>query len=370
MQEDFKDGYYHYGEDFESEEGQNSWCDIVFSKRGPGKTYSGLRYAYEHNIKFIYLKRTIDDVDLILSKNKFGFDPSPFVPLNRDGVTKNVKAEKIRSGLGAFYTFVENEETNEEEPIGEPLGYILALSAIKKFKGFDFSVCDWIIFDEFIPQAGEKVSKKEGEQILDLYMTVSRDRLKRGRKPLKLIMFANSETLICPVLDTLEVSDIIAEMTNKEKKSRYYDPEREIFIHYLSPDEFPVAEEEKVGIYKAMIDTAWGKKSFLGEFDQDFSTILDKNIKYCSCYCDIIKDKKHIYIWINNRNNEVYVSYSRPGKAYYKFDLSREGDQRNFYSRHLLDIRQAFIESRIFFEKFSLYHLFIDYEKIYRVNWR
>ena len=48
-------------------------------------------------------------------------------------------------------------------------------------KGFDLSECDYLIFDEFIPKRHERLNRNEGDQLMDIYMTVSRDRVQRGR---------------------------------------------------------------------------------------------------------------------------------------------------------------------------------------------
>ena len=51
--------YYHFNDDLEKY--KDAWCFVVWSRRGPGKTYSALRYSYENNIPICYMKRTKDD---------------------------------------------------------------------------------------------------------------------------------------------------------------------------------------------------------------------------------------------------------------------------------------------------------------------
>ena len=167
--EDFNDGYYHVGKDIEDY--PDAWCIVTWSKRGPGKTYSGLWYSYGHRIKMMYAKRTVEDVNLICAGGDRGALLSPYKALNRDkGI--NIIAEKIQDGLGAFY-----ECADDGEPVGDYVALIMALNKIKTVKGFDASDIDWLLVDEFIPQIGERTSAgtKEGELLLDLYMTISRD---------------------------------------------------------------------------------------------------------------------------------------------------------------------------------------------------
>ena len=58
----------------------------------------------------------------------------------------------------------------------------------------------------------EVVKKAEGEMLLNLFETVNRDRRKRGRPGLKLILFANAEEISTYITNALEVVDDMAEM--------------------------------------------------------------------------------------------------------------------------------------------------------------
>ena len=53
--EDYNDGYYHFRKDVEDYPNIDTF--IVWSRRGPGKTYSFLRYMVETDQFFIYMKR-------------------------------------------------------------------------------------------------------------------------------------------------------------------------------------------------------------------------------------------------------------------------------------------------------------------------
>ena len=55
--EDTADGYYHFSKDvFNFPE---AWCYVVWSRRGPGKTYSALWRQVFGNFPIIYMKRTV-----------------------------------------------------------------------------------------------------------------------------------------------------------------------------------------------------------------------------------------------------------------------------------------------------------------------
>ena len=136
----FNDGYYHILQDLLLY--PDAWCYAVWSKRGPGKTYSALWLCYYSNIKFIYMKRNDTDVHLILSSpESVNFDPSPYVPLKRDKHIRVVGVE-FDAGIGAFY-----EADNEGQPTSHLLCWVLSFKKVQKYKGFDFSEADFIVFD-------------------------------------------------------------------------------------------------------------------------------------------------------------------------------------------------------------------------------
>ena len=268
--EDYNDGYYHIGKDVEAY--PDAVIYIVWSRRGPGKTYSALRYPY-HKFKTLYLKRTNKDVKTICEyAGDIDFDPSPWAPLNRDfGI--NVKPRLLKDGFGAFY-----DSDSEGNPTGPVVNYVASLNAIKQVKGMDLSEAEWIIFDEFIPQAGEVVKKAEGEMLLDLYETVNRDRRKRGRPGLKLILFANAEEISTHITNALEVVDTMAEMQARNINI-LYDEERGILFHHITSEELPQTDLELHDMYRVMKGTAWAEKSFGGQFSQnDFSAVRPQSL--------------------------------------------------------------------------------------------
>ena len=357
MNEDYQDGYYHLSKDLSLY--PDAWCYVVYSKRGPGKTYSGLRYCYGHKIKFAYIKRTNEDVEFIcMDSLKSGVDPSPFSPINRD-FGSSIKAHKIDKGIGGFY------ESSENEISGEPIGYIISLNAIKRIKGFNLDDVDIIIFDEFIPQIGEVVKIKnggEGHMLLDLYMTISRDRLERGRKPLKLVLFANAEQISTPITNTLELTDIIAEMG---EKNIYYDPEREIFIHHITEKDFPTQDIAKRGIYKCMYGTKWFEKSFGGEFsNNDFSNVVNMPLKGMRCMIRLKYNNHYWYIYYKDQTGMYYMTTSQ-GKYIYDYDLDKENDQKLFYMEFGINLKIALAEDRFKFKRYSMYDLIINYKKYF-----
>lgn len=355
--ENYNDGYYHIGKDVEDY--PDAVIYIVWSRRGPGKTYGALRYPY-HKFRTLYMKRTNKDVKTICEyAGDIDFDPSPWVPLNRDfGI--NVKPRLLKEGLGAFY-----DADPDGNPVGPVVNYVASLNAMKTLKGMDLSEAEWIIFDEFIPQAGEVVKHAEGEMLLDLFETVNRDRRKRGRPGLKLILFANAEEISTHITNALEVVDTMAEMC-AAGQNILYNEERGILFHHITDKDFPLQEIELHDMYRVMKGTAWADKSFGGQFSgNDFSSVVKKSLKHYRCLYRLKYRRQNVaYIYLSNKDGSYYMC-STPGKYLADYDLDRENQQKKFYFDHVLQLREACINDRFQFEKYSYYDLIINYTKFY-----
>ena len=350
--EDINDTYYHILKDLLKY--PKAWAYFVWSKRGPGKTYSALWMCYYNDIKFIYMKRTDKDVNLILKNDNQEFDASPYKDLKRDK-NINVVGVKIDDGIGAYY-----EADNEGEPTNL-LCYVLSFNKVQSYKGFGFADCEFIIFDEVIPQKGERVRRSEGENLLDLYMTVSRDRQKRGRAPLKLLMFANAEEISTPVTKELEIVDDIADLNANGQSHLYTD--RKMLLHHITNEEVPITESEMEGIYEGMKGTAWFDKAFGGYFSgNDFTNVTKRSIRRSTPLIQLIY-RKHSYYIYYNEDKEKYYMCSTPAKCQNVYNLDRENEQKKFYFDFAIDLRDACMNEDFKFEKYSMYDLIINYRK-------
>lgn len=350
--------YYFFADDIKNY--PEAWVYVVWSRRGPGKTYSALRFAYENKIPIMYVKRTNDDVDLICT-NAFGIDLSPYVPINRDAGT-NIKPKLIKKGLGGVY---DNFDENDL-PIGTPCAYITSLNATKSVKGIEASRCDWLLLDEFIPQAGEIVKHAEGGMLLDLYMTILRDRIKRGMGELKLILFANAENIATPITHELEIVDSMVELM-ASGNTHLYDEKRKILLHHITDEEIPLTEEENnIGIYQAMKNTTWGDKAFGGEFSQnDFSNIGKSRMKNYIPLTAFLYKKKVYYVW--RKEDKILVNQSK-GNVANIYDLTTDSGKFMFYYDWVFDLREEIINGNATFESYMAYDLIMNYKKIMNIK--
>ena len=360
--EDTEDGFYHFYKDLMNF--PDAWCYIVWSRRGPGKTYSALWNQVYNEFPIIYMKRTVEDVNSICEgKNSANVDMAPYVPITRDKFV-DIEPLKISNGLGAFYkTDVDGEK------IGNAISYVMALNKIKSVKGFEASNCDWILLDEFIPQIGERINHREGEQLLDLYMTVIRDRVKRGKKELKLVLFANAEEISTPITRELEIIDDMALLNTSGDDNYMYLKDKRIMLHHIVNGEVPSVrmQDDSLGIYHAMKNTSWGRKTFLGEFsNNDFSNVCKMSLKNMVGFCHLKYKAHDYYMYLRNKDGMYYMTDVKI-KCQYDYNLYLENDQKRFYEELYYILRDACVGDMFKFKQYSMYDLIINYKKFFNV---
>lgn len=359
---------YYYDINIDLNNYPDAWLYIIVGGRNTGKTYSSLRYCIEHDIKFVYVKRTIKDVDMITAGHKLGqkltngadIDFSPFKALNRD-FGYNIKAFSIPKvdGVAGFWKC-----DSEDQPVGTPAAYCVSLSSVASVKGFDLSDCSIIIFDEFIPQPWERVSRSEGAQIMELYKTVGRDREHRGQKPLKLIALANAVSISNPLMNIVEVTDDFANMQAGADCIQYIE-NRKILLHQIVDNVAFMEKEKESAIYKAMGETNWGQMAFENKFAyDDFSNVERNNLKQYKPVCSI-KYKKSL--WYVYRKGAYFYCTKSKHLGTKLYDLNKENDQKLFYWDWDLEFRDSCIEDKMKFETYTMYDVIVNYKQFFKV---
>ena len=351
--------YYDVGEDIK--QFPEAWMIVSWSKRGAGKTYGALWFAYQNDKQILYLKRTMDDVDLLMSGDEFGADMSPYAPINRDKGT-NIKPVKLRPGFGAFYNMIDNE------PQGKPVAFVFALSAVHKFKGFDLSGVDYIIFDEFIPQLSEtRVNKNESSLLLDLYMTVSRDRVLRDKEDIILMLFANATEISSPITNGMNLTDDIAEMTVNKQEYKFIE-DRGILLHFLLPEKYAYSKGKQSKIEKAMKNTKWGRMAFGGEFAyNDFSNVDKINMKHLTPIVSLSYNENDYYIYFNHHKQLFYMCSIPSGKFKEHYDLDTDNGYKSFYRDYCFTLQEKTINGIMNYERYTMYDLIMNYKKYLKI---
>lgn len=363
--EDYNDGYYHIAKDVNRY--PNAGIFVVYSRRGPGKTYGALASAaFVSHKPVIYIKRTKQDIELLCTKWKSEDgekDFNPYSPINRDfGV--NIQAHMLskKDGIAAFY-----ETDGDGKPVGSPYGFAFALASVGSIKGFNIEGFEWIIFDEFIPVAGTRVLRSEGKSLLSIYMTLVRDKIKRGETAPKLILLSNCDDISSVITTSLNIIDYIAEMEINHIDTMYV-KERSLFIRHISMEEYPMAEEELDSpIAKLMKGTSWYDANFGGSFAyNDFSSICNRSVKHAKPVYRLQYNRQMLYVYYYPETGKYHMCTTRGnGAAYYNLD--RENEQKKFYIDVYFILRTAMINDMMTFEKYSMYDLICNYKDFFKL---
>lgn len=223
---------------------------FIIGGRATGKTYSSLLYAINSGRRFMLLRRTQTQIDLIC-KTEF----SPFKSINRDQKRDILPKAISRYNVGFF---------DEDNAI---IGYGAALSTFSSLRGFDSSDIDLLIYDEFIPERHERPIKGEGEAFANVMETIGRNREIQGGKPLQVLCLANSNDLGNPIFQALNLVTVAQRMKQK-RKNVYANGNRGVLMIML--DNSPISKQkEKTSLYKLMKDTEFSEMALGNKFIGD-----------------------------------------------------------------------------------------------------
>lgn len=335
--------YYNVFDDID-EYGDRCWLIEAHSTRGPGKTYSFLRGCIERKKPFIYIRRTIGEVLLCMDE-----ESSPFVPLAED--------------FGWSFTYTKRfEGFYSVDCDGEFAGYLVSLSIAFKYKSLNFRMIEYVCLDEYIPRNGEKVNQKEGEMLLDFYMTISRDRVKRGQHHLILVLLANTVNLYCPITRTLGIIDTFSDMAASGEDDRYL-PDRRMHLRHIRWSA-SIAEDDPIMI--GMRDTQWGRAALGGEFAyNDFSKITRHGVKKMFCIAGFVYDKTPYWLWKAKNADKFYICQQK-GEKVRIYDLDIESEQSAFYRDYVIELKNLITDGKLTFSDYSAYYLIYNYKQIYK----
>lgn len=220
--------------------------NFIVGGRATGKTYGALSTVLDDNIKFMLMRRTQAQADLI---NKPDF--SPFKPVCDD------KHIEITTAPVSKY----NAKFIKDEAV---IGYTCALSTIANMRGFDASDVKLLIYDEFIPERHERPIKSEGSAFLNAYETMNRNRELKGKRPLTVLCLANAFDIANPIF--LELGLVgIAEKMKQNGRELYIDRDKSILI--LMPDSRKILKEKnETALYKLTEGSEFSKMALNNEF--------------------------------------------------------------------------------------------------------
>lgn len=317
----------------------NTAFNFIIGGRRVGKTFNSLKYCYENDIRFLFIRRTQKQIKM-LAKPAF----NPFKALN----------EKLGCNIemkSSDETTLIYEIINDEVKI---LGYACATSDMANMRGFDGTDVQVIIFDEFIPMANERVMKNEEVGFLDIYDTINSNRELDGHPPVKALLLANANELANPVFMELNLVRIAEGMKAHEEKYKI-DKDRGYSIIFLDDSEIADARRE-TALYKLIGEASnYAKMALQNDFNiQDKDIIKHRNIKEYRPLVNI----GELTIYKHKSRREFYGTGFRSGAP---VTLTADTKGMDKFSRTYGYLWQAYIDGRFLFEDYLSLKLFDKY---------
>lgn len=313
--------------------------NFIIGGRGTGKTYGALKHVYENKIRFMLMRRTQAQCDLI---NKPEFNP--FKALCGDfNISISVKSiSKYNSML--------IEENEDDYSI---LGYTCALSTIANMRGFDASDVKLMIYDEFIPERHERQIKNEGSAFLNSYETINRNRELKNEKPLQVLCLANAFNIANAIFLELGLVGICEKMKLKNNDF-YMNKERGITISMLNDSQISKKKKE-TALYK-ISSGAYTEMALSNDFAyNDASDVKSLPLKEYRLLCSV----GEIHIYKHKSKREFYISEHRTGTGD-KFK-SDEVDLMRYRKKYGLRLYSSYMHGNIRFESMLTKSLFEIY---------
>lgn len=317
---------------------------FILGARGIGKTYGVIKAEVEKKEKFLLLRRTQTQCDLI-SKEQFSPFKSPLSDMGLDFKIVSLSRQTASAHI-----------KNGEDLENCPFAYIASLSTFSNLRGFDGSDVDLLFYDEFIPEKHERIIKNEGEAFLNCYETINRNREIKGEKPLKCICCSNTNSVDNPIF--LELGLVTTILKMKERSQTYYlNKDRGLCV--INCENSPISLlKSKTALYKlTRANSAFNEMALENVFtDQEsVSRIESKQL----CEYKIILRAGEIAIYKHKSRNEYYVTTHISGTPRDSY-TSSDTDLMRFRRKYNF-IWLEYLKNHIIFEEYILEILFNKY---------
>ena len=309
--------------------------NFLVGGRGTGKTYTSLKTAREQGWKFILMRRTQAQADLI-SKPEF----SVFKPLNTD-LGWDVQPERVSKYNSAF---VENDVQ---------IGYTVALSTLSNMRGFDASDVQIIIYDEFIPEKHERPIKNEADALWNAYETINRNRELKGVAPVQLLCLANANDITNPVFESLNLIRI-ADRMQKKGSEIWTDDKRGIQLIMLHRS--PISRKKgQTVLYNLTEGSGFSGMSLDNSFNVDRQHVKPRPLSEYIPVCIV----GELCIYRHKSEARLYCTTHQAGVFSRRFGTT--DTDRIFYRRVFCHHWEMYIQNQVDFEDVLSEKLFLHF---------
>lgn len=323
---------------------------FIVGARGVGKTFNSLNYCRLHQKTFMYIRRLASQTEIC--KTESG---QPFRAINYE-YGCDIRSDSLSKSLSGFFTYEYDLEKKKYFRVGEPIGYMSALSTFANLNSASFPNVDVLIFDEFIAKASEHPIKEEASAYFGFYETIARNRELQGKEPLLSICMANSNKLITPLF--IELNLVNRLMQSREKGYDYFvDSERGILVIDITNSPITTQKRE-TSLYKLTKNTSYNSMALDNEFyDFDDDNVSYKKLTEYVPLCQV----GELFIYNHKSEQKFYVSSKQSGTFNDVYKTS-DSDLRSFMIKYGTNIRAYYLAYRVVdFESFLVKALFERY---------
>ena len=322
---------------------------FIVGGRGTGKTYGALKYILDTDKRFMFMRRTQTQMDIV-SKPAL----SPFKAINMD-TGYNVGVKPLNKHITAFYHFQFDSEEQQDMPSGAPIGYGCALSTVSNIRGFDGSEIEILVYDEFIGEKHERPIREEGSAFLNCYETLNRNRELKGQKPLKAVLLSNSNDLANPLFMDLKLVTTVEKMVRKNQDS-LVDRNRGLAVFILNGS--PVSQaKSKTALYRLVdAQSAFYQMAISNEFaNEEIGLIKPQNIKEYKPQTVV----GELCIYKHKSMSLYYVTEHKSGSVKRVYETGEMELKR--FRRDCFNYWLAYLNSHVLFESYIHQLLFEKY---------
>lgn len=308
---------------------------VAVGCRGCGKTYGSLKYALESGVRFMYLRRTAKQLQIVCNPIF-----NPFKPLNRDLHVEVVPA--LSDGYGVFQKIGDDGK-------GSLIGYAAALSTFANLRGFDGSDVEVLVWDEFIPEPSESVKFDEFSAFCNAVETLNRNRELTGAPPVKVIMLSNSNLIYGGIVAGFRLGDELMRM--QEEDLELLEHSEDMLL--VRPTSQAFREKKKdTALYRLTAGTSFSDMALDNNFTiEDRERIRKMPVREYVPVADV----SGIVIYRHKSNGTYYVCTVRSGSP--RVYKSTEADMRRF-KREQVAVWRAFTRRKVVFESVHCQDIF------------
>lgn len=326
------------------------FMNIFIGPRRNGKTFGVLKHMLTENRRFIYMRRTVEELELVTS------DPecNPFLDMKQAGFSVDIVQKGKTWIFGDYETDQDGKRT-----ITNRRGVGMPLSAVGKMRGFSGSGFTDLVFDEFIPDPLVPVRKAEGDAFLSFYDTINSNRELMGDPPLRVWLLANSNRLDSPILKSLMIIPDIERMQKKGIEYRILD--NKIFVAVFRSKEI-TDMRRKTSLNSFLLGrggNSYTDMALEAKFSySDTSRVKKKSLKGFRPYLRI----GSLYIW-EYQSEHLYVCNSRFQACRYQYEDTPD-DSIRVQIEHP-EIKMMWLSDRITFSDAGVMY---DFKRLFKIS--